>query len=163
MAKTNVKKATPLKLLLLAAAAAVLVGCNGGKDGIQFASPTVQVKGLSASNAKALEYEYDELTLAVQLGQHEDALLEFAEDGKETFERKIQDRKSFTLTLNTSTDLCGFEVEGEEGTELEPEVSSKQANATFVIQCEEPEPPESPEEDDEEGEEDDNEDAVEEE
>lgn len=156
MAGKNARNVMPLKLLLVAVVAAVLVGCNGGKDGIQFGHPTVAVKGLNASNAKAVEYEYEELVLEVQLGLHEDALLEFTEDGTESFQHKVQDRKNYTLVLNTATDLCGFVVETEEGVELEQEVSSKKADATFLVQCEEPEPP-VVEDDDEDDEDDDDE------
>lgn len=138
----------PLKILLLATTAVVLVACNGGKDGIQFGSPEVEVKGLTQSNSKAEEYEYAPLTLEVQLGQHEDAVLEFDEDAKQPFERKVQDRKKYTISLKTGTELCGFVVagEGEESGELADTVESKNARASFLIECIEPEAPEEPEE-----------------
>lgn len=110
-----------LRLGVLAVLAALVLTACDGDTGLEFKSPTVEVKELSGDEP-----------LAVKLGENQS--LEFIEDGAKKFD-PIKDNKAYTLTLE-GNENCSFWADHHLNNDQRTrDTSSSNATESFLVMC----------------------------
>jgi len=105
---------------LVAVATSLLTACDGD-SGLEFKSPTVEVKALSGDDS-----------LMVKLGDNQ--TLEFTEDGVQKF-KPIKDNKAYTLILE-GNENCSFWGEHHLNNDQRTRnTSNSNAAESFLIMC----------------------------